>query len=255
VAAPGVTIFSDVPGGGYNDGTIGGLDVGVASGASFAAPFVSGVAGLMLSVDPTLTSTQLKTIISDTAISTGNRDPDHNEVMLTDAFRAVLQAEALSKSLNGMLYSQTNESLKTDPYMVGANLGQTGQDLGSGLSGTLTDFEVYLVYPPVGPIQWIFGRSSCVGCAAQILAEPTVQSNGTPGIYDFVLATPITLDPNFFYFLNSPLTGPGPISFACAAVAAGQLPPHLGHIFGGTCGGSLGFNQTGYMYFVLNGSL
>lgn len=63
-------------------------------GTSLAAPFVTGIAGLMLSVNPNLTAAQLKTIIHDTADGSGNFDPDGNPVRIVNAFRAVQQAVA-----------------------------------------------------------------------------------------------------------------------------------------------------------------
>lgn len=65
-------------------------DYGV--GTSFATPFVSGVAGLMLSVNPNLTAAQLKNIIRETAVHTGKFDPSNNEILLLDASRAVQRA-------------------------------------------------------------------------------------------------------------------------------------------------------------------
>ncbi len=53
VAAPGENIFSTLPGGGY----------GRMSGTSQATAFVSGIAALLLSRDPTLTPQQIKEII------------------------------------------------------------------------------------------------------------------------------------------------------------------------------------------------
>lgn len=51
--APGENIYSTLTGGGY----------GCKSGTSMAAPFVTGVAALMLSYNPTLTATEIKNII------------------------------------------------------------------------------------------------------------------------------------------------------------------------------------------------
>ncbi len=59
VFAPGVQIYSTVPGGNqYGD----------ASGTSMAAPVVSGVAALLLQYNPTLSARQLKMIIEKTAV-------------------------------------------------------------------------------------------------------------------------------------------------------------------------------------------
>jgi len=80
---PFTTIWSAEPGNSYGYGE---------AGTSLAAPFVSGVAGLMLSVNPNLTATQLKTMIHDTAAVIG-QDSGGNEIRLLNAFRAVQRAQ------------------------------------------------------------------------------------------------------------------------------------------------------------------
>lgn len=67
---------------------------GSVSGTSIAAPFVSGVAGLVLSANSSLTATQLKNIIVSTADDTGHVDSAGKSVRLLNAFRAVQQALA-----------------------------------------------------------------------------------------------------------------------------------------------------------------
>jgi uncharacterized repeat protein (TIGR01451 family) len=65
-------------------------------GTSLAAPLVSGVAGLMLSANPNLTASQVKMIIHNTATHTDQFDPEGNEILLLDAFRAVQGAFSIS---------------------------------------------------------------------------------------------------------------------------------------------------------------
>jgi subtilisin family serine protease len=69
VAAPGVDITSTVPSNlcGRNWRCIGSLPYSEASGTSFAAPFVSGLAGLLLSRDPGLSNEDVRAIIKSTA--------------------------------------------------------------------------------------------------------------------------------------------------------------------------------------------
>lgn len=57
VVAPGEKIYSTFPGNNYEN----------SSGTSMAAPHVSGTAGMMYSVNPNLTGSQIKSIIMDTA--------------------------------------------------------------------------------------------------------------------------------------------------------------------------------------------
>jgi hypothetical protein len=62
IAAPGSSILSTIPGGGY----------GNTSGTSQAAPFVSGLAALLWSVDPARTADEVKHIIQNTAVDLGS---------------------------------------------------------------------------------------------------------------------------------------------------------------------------------------
>lgn len=80
VAAPGVGIYSTNLGGGYTS----------KSGTSMATPFVSGLAGLIWSVDPTLTHDEIQGIIESTAEDRGAPGKDdkygHGRI---DAWRAL----------------------------------------------------------------------------------------------------------------------------------------------------------------------
>ena len=81
VAAPGVNIFTtDITGaGGYNSGgNPADADYfGSFAGTSAAAPFVSGLAALVLSRNPTLTSDQVQAAIENHALDLGN--PGHDD--------------------------------------------------------------------------------------------------------------------------------------------------------------------------------
>ncbi len=79
VAAPGVNILSLAPSNVLTE----------LSGTSMAAPYVTGVAGLLLSADSHLTGSQIKQIIQATAENTGNTDRTGNPVILLDAYKAL----------------------------------------------------------------------------------------------------------------------------------------------------------------------
>jgi len=70
VAAPGVNIFSTMPPGAYvsescNDGDGDGYDS--CNGTSMACPFVSGLAGLLFGTNPSLTATDVRSLIEEKA--------------------------------------------------------------------------------------------------------------------------------------------------------------------------------------------
>jgi|GEM_PF-6021298 len=87
VAAPGDRIHSDLFQGGCDNAE---------SGTSLAAPYVTGVAGLILAAannaNRSLNAADMKTIIHDTAEHSGNFDPENNEILLLNAAAAVQRA-------------------------------------------------------------------------------------------------------------------------------------------------------------------
>jgi subtilisin family serine protease len=90
VSAPGVDIYSSVPGGGYAGGW---------SGTSMACPHVAGLAGLMRSANPGLDVTTMKQIIMDTATDIDAEGNDNNTGWgMIDCYEAVLAV------LNGAVY-------------------------------------------------------------------------------------------------------------------------------------------------------
>ncbi len=71
LAAPGSGIWTLDLGGGYT----------TSSGTSFSAPLVSGVVALMLSADPSLSNTEIRQILRDTAVKVGGYDYNWNAGM------------------------------------------------------------------------------------------------------------------------------------------------------------------------------
>ena len=125
LVAPGVGIYSDS------------LDniIVAKNGTSFAAPHVSGVAALILSVNPNLTSQQVRDIIEQTAQKVGGYTYSNNPTLhpngswnnemgygLVDAYKAVSLALAMacntdnSALLNGEITSNTTISTSTIGY-------------------------------------------------------------------------------------------------------------------------------------------
>ena len=125
LVAPGVGIYSDS------------LDniIVAKNGTSFAAPHVSGVAALILSVNPNLTSQQVRDIIEQTAQKVGGYTYSNNPTLhpngswnnemgygLVDAYKAVSLALAMACNtdnsilLNGEITSNTTISASTIGY-------------------------------------------------------------------------------------------------------------------------------------------
>jgi subtilisin family serine protease len=90
-------------------------------GTSLSAPFVSGVAGLMLSKKPDLTASTLKATICETAGKTGI-DPSGNDVRLLNAF------EAIQKSLTPGFDDQFDSESASHAYAGPSRLSERAQD-------------------------------------------------------------------------------------------------------------------------------
>jgi subtilisin family serine protease len=112
VVAPGVDIYSTTLNNGY----------GTHSGTSFAAPQVSAIAALVLSVEPNLTTSQIRQIIESTAqkaggyiyqITPGRPNGTWNEQMsygLVDAYAAVQAADCPTTIVSGTISSDITYS-------------------------------------------------------------------------------------------------------------------------------------------------
>ncbi|MBU5465821.1 S8 family serine peptidase [Virgibacillus sp. MSJ-26] len=116
VVAPGQVIRSSIPGDGYAEN----------SGTSMAAPAVAGVAGLMRSVDKTISPDQLEDILTSTAIPLTDEEYEDSPnngygYGLVDALNAVLSIELGVGSLEGNVKNEDGEALQ-------ANITLKGQD-------------------------------------------------------------------------------------------------------------------------------
>jgi serine protease len=67
VTAPGSSIYSTMPGGGY----------AYKSGTSMASPLVAGLCGLMLSLNPALTSSDIETCLVNTCVNIDTQNPSY----------------------------------------------------------------------------------------------------------------------------------------------------------------------------------
>ncbi len=142
--APGVSILSTIPGGGY----------AYYSGTSMASPHVAGVAALVLSANSTLTNVQVRSILQETAENLGLK-MEHQGYGLVRADLAVQAASGSTPSdpepgtvtISSINYSLSRNakhmyvSVHLDPVVVGASVSiEVYLDGGSSpyFSGTIT---------------------------------------------------------------------------------------------------------------------
>jgi subtilisin family serine protease len=132
VAAPGVQIASTYPANRYV----------YLNGTSMAAPFVSGIAGLMFSVCPSLSPAELKSLILEnidvvpvlsSKISTGGR---------VNAEKAVIAA--MGECFIPIEYTITSSVLDTDGTIdpLGPQLVAAGDDIEFTIAATTTDYVI-----------------------------------------------------------------------------------------------------------------
>lgn len=123
ISAPGVNIYSSLPGGGY---------AGDWSGTSMAAPHVSGTVALMLQANPTLTVDQAKLLLQQTAVDLGDAGMDNNYGWgRVNAFAAVSAALTGIGTLEGTVYSSAGGTVEGAKVV----LTDTGQRVYSDASG------------------------------------------------------------------------------------------------------------------------
>jgi hypothetical protein len=101
LSAPGSSVYTTTRSGAY----------GTASGTSFAAPIVAGAAALLMSLDETLTASQVEDILKDTALDLGTAGKDnyfgYGRIQLDQAVEVVTG----EKPLSGIGLSQTSMTL------------------------------------------------------------------------------------------------------------------------------------------------
>lgn len=127
ISAPGVDIFSSVPGGSW--------EYSGWSGTSMAAPHLSGTVALMLQANPSLTVDMAKQILAETAIDLGTAGMDNDYGWgRVNAFAAVSAALAGVGTLNGTVYSSVGGTLEG----VQVRVVDTGQKVKTNASGAYT---------------------------------------------------------------------------------------------------------------------
>lgn len=95
ISAPGVYVYSSIPGGGYTDGY---------SGTSMAGPHVAGVVALMRQANPDADVDLIKEVIMQTAVDHGTAGEDNDYGWgVIDAYEAVLAVMTGFGTLEGMV--------------------------------------------------------------------------------------------------------------------------------------------------------
>lgn len=124
ISAPGVSIYSSVPGGVW--------EYSGWSGTSMAAPHVSGTVALMLQANPTLSVAQTKQLLAQTAIDFGDPGMDNTFGWgRVDAFGAVSAAAVGLGTLQGTVYSSAGGTVEGAKVYV----TDTGQKVYTNAAG------------------------------------------------------------------------------------------------------------------------
>ncbi len=178
--APGVEILSTVPGGGY----------GIKSGTSMASPHAAGAAALAWAANPSLTNTQIREILRQTAQNLG-LPGNHQGYGLVRADLAVTAALAAQPPVSWTV-SGTVSDADTGAAIAGATvtIAQTGQSASTDGGGF---YEITAV--PEGTYDIIASKE---GYAAE--TRPNVAVTGST-VVDFAL-TPVTDTPGEALVVN-----------------------------------------------------
>ncbi len=181
---PFSTIWKAQPDNSYGyDGLVGTV------GTSIAAPFVTGIAGLMLSVNPNLTAAQLKTIIHNSVDATGNTDLEGNPVLILNAFRAVEQAQL--PTVTFLSFLQGDPGIPGDGIFINAGIGSFFElSRPFPLSGVSDGLTVTAFFPSSVQVQVVQLNVESLPdpqniCGSGVLTAPagTVSFNGVTGFF------------------------------------------------------------------------
>ncbi len=125
ISAPGVSIFSSIPGGGWE---------GNWNGTSMAAPHVAGTVALMRQANPSMSVAEIKQILAQTAIDLGTAGMDNTYGWgRINAFEAVSAALVGVGTLNGTV---TSMGMPVEGALV--RVADTGQRVTTDATGAYT---------------------------------------------------------------------------------------------------------------------
>jgi subtilisin family serine protease len=160
ISAPGSSILSSIPGGGY----------GSKSGTSMAGPHVAGVVALMRAANPNLEVEAIKQILMDTAIDLGSVGEDNTYGHgFLDAYEAVLAGLAGYGSVEGVVTDSTTglPLADVDISVVGTNRTATTDSAG-----------FYRLYFPADTYTFHYSAFGYVDGAQDIVVTADAVSDG-----------------------------------------------------------------------------
>ncbi|MGB3903955.1 MAG: S8 family serine peptidase [Anaerolineae bacterium] len=168
VSAPGISVRSSLPGGGY----------GERDGTSMAAPHVTGLGALLLEANPSLTVSEMEQAIASTAVSLGNPIPNNSYGWgRIDAYNAVT-AVSDAGFLSGTVTDSTNAAA-----LAGAVVTVTPSGGGSAVDATTHSQGHYsLALAPV-----IYEVTATAFAYEPATASHVVIVTGTTTVQDFAL--------------------------------------------------------------------
>ncbi|GAB4140968.1 MAG: hypothetical protein Fur0041_16190 [Bacteroidia bacterium] len=155
ISAPGSNIYSTLPGTGY----------GNKSGTSMASPLVAGLAGLMLSLNPGLTPSDIKSCITSTAVNINAANPSYTGQLGAGRIDANAAMQCISATLNWP--PQANFTANVTTVTAGGNV-------------QFTDLSIY------NPTSWSWSFQGGTPATFNGQNPPPIVYN-SPGTYNVTL--------------------------------------------------------------------
>lgn len=180
VVAPGVSVYSSVPGGGYSSAY---------SGTSMAGPHVSGTVALMRQANPDLSVTDIKQILMDTARDLGTAGEDNTFGWgVIDAYAAVQAAMSGFGAVEGFVGNGSFGGLPISGATVTAlEVGREfGTDISGSYSGSIPEgvYTLEATHPSFAPQQFqvevVDGEVTVQDFSLTDIAGPSITNVSNP---------------------------------------------------------------------------
>jgi subtilisin family serine protease len=181
ICAPGVDVYSSVPGGGYN---------GSYSGTSMSGPHVAGVVALMRGANPDLDVDTIKLIIMETARDQGAVGDDniygHGFI---DAYEAVLASMSGYGAIEGRVYNSSWGNLPLPGVSV--TLLGTSHDWQTDMTGFYAGAAAADLYTAEASLEGFVSQQTSVNLVADnlVIQDFYLVDNGGPVISNVTYPT------------------------------------------------------------------